>query len=96
MKLVSLAKRNVNPSAEIDVYDPNHYCAKCNKTMKNKTQYMYHLRMIHGIKPPRKAIVNPKATIDKDDPNLYCAQCEKHFSSRRAFKNHLSRIHQMA
>ncbi|KAL9536637.1 hypothetical protein MBANPS3_012494 [Mucor bainieri] len=50
MELMSLKQTNTNPSAEININEPNHCCAKYDRKMKNKPAFLQRLRRVRGMK----------------------------------------------
>lgn len=75
------------PDAVINLQSPGFYCAKCDKHLARKSNFLCHLEKTHSLKQPK--FPYPNANIDAFESNFYYAVRDKHLSSKYAYELHL-------
>ncbi|KAI9267728.1 hypothetical protein EDC94DRAFT_646479 [Helicostylum pulchrum] len=85
--------RPVDPT--IDIKDPNHHCAPCNRTYRGKLEYRAHLKDLHSMDlPPLPKGGHPTSSLTPmvDYINYYCNTCDRKYSNI-FYSTHLLRSH---
>ncbi|KAK4515024.1 uncharacterized protein ATC70_002633 [Mucor velutinosus] len=84
------AKHTGEAGVIIDPYNPQHYCAMCEKTFSHQAKFRRHVRMSHSLYV--KYFKYPHATIDPNNPQNYCAKCGRSYPDSY-FHVHLRKQH---